>query len=146
MRAQSSARHHSRFPTSLVSAMRIFFPALLLFWMFLFTFAKTAPTHKLRGSQQFELPLLQPGDISQKNVRKATEVRRKTIVPNHAIIVAGHAVVRLNKMASAGKIHPLRISQKKVHNILYYYRQLNFLGGIILMYRHKIKVTQFIVE
>lgn len=84
--------------------MRIFFPAVLLLWLFFFTYAKPVPTHQLRGSQQFELASLPHGDISQTLVRKATtEVRRKIVAPNHAIIVAGHAVVRLNKMSSAGE-------------------------------------------
>ena len=112
MRLQSSSRHHSRFPSSLVSVMRIFFPALLLFWLFFFTYAKPAPTHQLRGSQHFELPPLPYGDKSQTLIRKATsEVRRKTIAPNHAIIVAGHAVVRLNKMSSAGVITSLVLNK-----------------------------------
>jgi hypothetical protein len=34
--------------------------------------------------------------------KKIAEVKRKAIVPNHAIIVAGHAVVRLDKMVLAG--------------------------------------------
>ena len=112
MRLQSSSRHHSRFPSSLVSVMRIFFPALLLFWLFFFTYAKPAPTHQLRGSQHFELPPLPYGDKSQTLIRKATsEVRRKIIAPNHAIIVAGHAVVRLNKMSSAGVITSLVLNK-----------------------------------
>ena len=114
MRLQSSSRHHSRFPTSLVSVMRVFFPALLLFWLFFFTYAKPAPTHQLRGSQHFELPPIPYGDKSQTLIRKATtEVRRKIIAPSHAIIVAGHAVVRLNKMSSAGAISLL--AYRKIH-------------------------------
>ena len=72
--------------------------------MFFLTFAKPVPTHKLRGSQQFELQPLPSGDISQNIIRKATEVRRKIVAPTHAVIVAGHAVVRLSKMSSAGEI------------------------------------------
>ena len=96
-------RIHSRnLPASLVSGMKVFFPALTFFWLLIYTLAKAVPTHQLRGSQKFELPQPQLGDKTQTIVGVASEVRRKIVAPTHAIIVAGHAVVRLNKVASAG--------------------------------------------
>jgi hypothetical protein len=97
-------RIHSRnLPASLVSGMKIFFPALMFFWLLVYTIAKAVPTHQLRGSQKFELPSSLLGDKTQTAVGLATDIRRKIAVPTHAIIVAGHAVVRLNKVAVAGK-------------------------------------------
>ena len=76
----------------------------MFFWLLIYTLAKAVPTHQLRGSQKFELPQPQLGDKSQTMtiVGVATNVRRKIVAPTHAIIVAGHAVVRLNKVSSAG--------------------------------------------
>lgn len=103
MHKQLHYRYHSKsLAANLVSAIKVFFPALAVFWLFFYSYAKAVPTTKLRGSQSFEVPM-PPGDKSQTLMRKSTEVRRKIIVPHHAIIVAGHAVVRLNKMATAGK-------------------------------------------
>lgn len=101
---RSPVRIHTRnLPASLVSGMKVFFPALMFFWLLIYTLAKTVPTHQLRGSQKFEIPQL--GDKTQTIVGLATDVRRKIFAPTHAIIVAGHAVVRLNKVASAGMIY-----------------------------------------
>lgn len=105
MQKQLHYRYQSKsLATNLVSAIKIFFPALAVFWLFFYTCAKAVPTTKLRGSQSFEVPMPPPGDKSQTLIRKSSEVRRKVILPYHAIIVAGHAVVRLNKMTTAGKV------------------------------------------
>jgi hypothetical protein len=110
MQKQLQYRHHSKsLAANLVSAIKIFFPALAVFWLFFYSYAKAVPTTKLRGSQSFEVPMPPPGDKSQTLMRKSTEVRRKIIVPHHAIIVAGHAVVRLNKMTTAGKSSELSL-------------------------------------
>ena len=101
---RSPVRIHTRnLPASLVSGMKVFFPALMFFWLLIYTLAKTVPTHQLRGSQKFEIPQL--GDKTQTIVGLATDVRRKIFAPTRAISVAGHAVVRLNKVASAGMIY-----------------------------------------
>ena len=89
-------------PSSVVSVMRLLFPTVLLLWFLLYTLARPAPTVKLRGSQHYELPPTLPGDTSQTRMGLENAPRRKHLVPYHAVIVAGHAVVRLNKMATAG--------------------------------------------
>lgn len=117
MQKQLQYRYHSKsLASNLVSAIKVFFPALAVFWLFFYSYAKAVPTTKLRGSQSFEVPMPPPGDKSQTLMRKSTEVRRKIIVPHHAIIVAGHAVVRLNQMTTAGKSSQSSL-QRNVHHV-----------------------------
>ena len=92
-------------------AVRVVFPLVVILWLFVFSFAKnTSPqqpsnketTSQLRGGGANGIKaqtLQKPSSIitSNNNNRKVIA----TTKPNHAIIVAGHAVLRLNKMSKA---------------------------------------------
>lgn len=128
----SSNRNHPKAPSTTHRIMRIFLPMFILFWVFLFTYGKEAvENNKLRGSATVttEKNLLSKlkentrnnnnnnynkndrDNTNDKNKRlkediaqlETKEKRRKIVIPTHAVIVAGHAVVRLNKMSSADR-------------------------------------------
>ena len=87
-------------------AVRVVFPCFVILWLFVFSFAKnTSPqqqsnketTSQLRGSNGIKAQTLQKPNTITNNIRKVIA----TTKPNHAIIVAGHAVLRLNQMSKA---------------------------------------------
>ena len=81
-------------PKSLISRLftsKLMFPFLLLVWFLYFTFARSQ-TKSLRG-----VPTFDPSDIYNGDAEDS-EVRIENLV-----IVAGHAVVRLNKLSVADK-------------------------------------------
>lgn len=105
-----------------VTAMRIFFPIVILLWFFIFAFTKSSPTtngydvkgrdniedfkNKLRGSNANS----NDKEKTNGNVVLASELdagssqhRTGVNLPNHAIIVAGHAVMNLNYLSTADK-------------------------------------------
>jgi hypothetical protein len=80
--------------------MRIVIPTVAIFWLLLFMRSGetlSAKPKSLRGSSGDQGPV---GGVLAKI--SPAQVRRKTVTPNHAVIVAGHAVVRLNQLATAG--------------------------------------------
>lgn len=91
-------------------AVRVVFPLVVILWLFVFSFAKnTSPqqplnnketTSKLRGGAngiKAQTLQKQPNSVIPNNNHKIIASTK----PNHAIIVAGHAVLRLNKMSKA---------------------------------------------
>lgn len=90
---------------------RLFFPLMFLLWFFLFALAKSSDADKtkskvtkLRGSADFASSITKENDNKVKiNIKdKYKDTRNIKIEPmNHAVIVAGHAVMRLNKLSVA---------------------------------------------
>lgn len=113
-RSPSRARPHqaSKFLGGVIltciRAARVVFPAVVLLWLIVFSFAKNsspqapskvaAPNSSLRGSTNAKAQALKKTTNSAASSRTAV-----TTQPNHAIIVAGHAVIRLNKMHTADR-------------------------------------------
>jgi hypothetical protein len=91
--------HHytrARLLPTLFGLMRIILPILVLLWLMMMAVAKVS-SPKLRGTEQDAKAqaLAKPGLVAQ--------VKTPAAKPNHAIIVAGHAVVQLNKLNRADK-------------------------------------------
>jgi hypothetical protein len=95
-------RHSSNFRTSTISPShfifnifnsKFIFPAVLCIWFLYFTFATSSQPNSLRGSKQ----------DSKFSSDIATARRKEIDQPEHLIVVAGHAVMRLNKLSIADK-------------------------------------------
>ncbi len=74
--------------------LRYIFPAVLLIWFFLYT---TLDAKSLRGSNAKELKF----EVSQAAEKGFSGV--DIIVPNHLVVVPGHAVMKLNKLSVSDK-------------------------------------------
>ena len=98
-----------------IRACRFVFPALVLLWLVAFSFAKTPlPPSSGAASKDGQNTKLAPPKSSLRGAGvgagaaagKPDKPRRfpaMPAAPTHAIIVAGHAVLRLNKMRTADR-------------------------------------------
>lgn len=79
--------------------MRIFFPLVLVLWLAFIFMVKSTPIRSLRGGEEER-------NLAGKEftiIDQASSIKPITMAANHAIIVAGHAVMRLNRMVEADR-------------------------------------------
>jgi len=105
------ARIHTKSTYTMTYLFRFLLPLLFLLWFFLFAIAKSSSTtenekikskgSKLRGSNN-DITIISSKNDNRNIQEKYKDTRNIKIEPfNHAIIVAGHAVMRLNKLSVA---------------------------------------------
>jgi hypothetical protein len=81
--------------------MKLFFPLIILIWLLLFSLTKSSSTDKTEKLNIVNSKLR--GSIFSKlNIEELTG-NIHVVQPNHAVIVAGHSVMRLNKLSIADK-------------------------------------------
>lgn len=85
---------------------RYLFPVLFVIWVLVFVISKTLSYSKadnsLRGSTETEsIAILKNSKLFEETIRNP--VVSSGIPPNHAVIVAGHAVMKLSELSHATK-------------------------------------------